>query len=131
MNRDIRFRAWDREEKKMYIAEDWLMISGDGDCYVWNMGKRLREKDFILMQFTGLKDKDGKGKDVYQADLIRSCPKGYEPREIYEVVWDEERLEWGVKSKIGMITSLWTFDKDFEVIGNVMENPELKVAEDN
>ncbi len=82
-------------------------------------------KDNELCQFTNLKDKNGKGKEVYEGDLIRACPNGYEPREIYEVVWDEERLEWGVKSSLGMITSLWTFDKDFEIVGNVFETPDF------
>ena len=107
----------------MYYGDD-LCITMSGKVVGW-----LAEDDVenILMQFTGLKDKNDSllGEEVYQGDLIQSLPKGYEPREIYEVVWDEERLEWGIKSKIGMITSLWTFDKDFEVIGNIMENPEL------
>ena len=76
-------------------------------------------------QFIGLKDKNGKEQEVYQGDLIQTNPSGYEPRPIYEVVWDKERLEWGVKNEGGMITSLWTFDKDFKVIGNIYENLEL------
>ena len=123
--REIKFRCWDKIGKTMWqnVHFDYTHIYSDkwnektetwlGQLPIWSG---------VLMQFTGLTDKNGKEKEVYQGDLIRNCRKGYEPREIYEVVWDEERLEWGVKNKFGLITSLWTFCKDFEVIGNVFEN---------
>ena len=130
MPKEIKFRAWDKRQKiekttigQLEMFEVWLIDWVQQFVMAENQ-ERIALKDIELMQFTGLKDKNGKGKEVYEGDLIRRLPSGYEPRAIHEVVWDEERLEWGIKL-LGLITSLWTFNKDFEVIGNIYENPEL------
>ena len=135
--REIKFRAWHKKAKVMEEVIGWWRYRGrihrvDTICdtdkgTAIEHNESYQMKDVILMQYTGLKDKSSKGKETYDGDLIRSLPKGYEPREIFEVVWDKERLEWGVKSKLGMITSLWKFNKDFEIIGNIYQNKDLLV----
>jgi len=132
MNREIKFRAWDKTQNKMFIvaffgttkyAKNQICVqgfNGEEKSIGW-----YYNEDIEIMQFTGLKDKNGKGKEVYDRDLIRSLPCGYEPRDIFEVVWDENKLRWGVKDKHGELTPLWSFTKDFEVIGNIHENPNL------
>jgi hypothetical protein len=121
---EIQIRAYRKDLKPdQKVMEYWGNL--EEIKLLFTIYPEMNLEKFDIMQFTGLRDKNGKGKEVYQSDLIRVCPGGYEPREIYEVVWDEERLCWGIKSKIGLITSLWTFEKDFEVIGNSYENKEL------
>ena len=82
----------------------------------------MSPNDYILMQSTGLKDKNGV--DVYQGDIIR-CTRGCP----HEVIWLEE---YGGTFFGGMpawyLSGLkkgyaWTGGE--EVIGNIYENPEL------
>ena len=127
--REIRFRAWDKVNKKM-----WNDVWFDKTSIYWGWNEEKEQPEAImprdmigeLMQFTDLHAKNGKGKEVYEGDLIRVLSNGYEPRLTHEVIWDEERLEWGVRIVGGgTITSLWTFNKDFEVIGDIYSAPDL------
>ena len=91
----------------------------------------------ILMQCTGLKDKNGKL--IYEGDLLKPFE---EEDERVEVVWSEEKarfelmIQWtdpcywnGLYEETRKGRDYYDFDdfyvKDFEVIGNVYENPEL------
>ena len=58
--REIKFRAWDTELKKMFPPEDIIGLEG-------NTSKNVPDY-LILLQYTGLKDKDGK--EIYENDII-------------------------------------------------------------
>lgn len=108
MNRPIKFRAWDNEQKFMLMPEsDVLVISTNGVA--------IDSEEFAVMQFTGLTDKNGK--EIYEGDIL-SAGDEYGP---WAIQWDEKLLMWKVKDG-GM---LWALRKDAEVIGNIYENPEL------
>lgn len=97
-------------------------------------------KDVELMQFTGLHDKNGK--EIWEGDILSSCPIGYipetrKPGELGEVVWVEPKKGyhedpshgWKIKSKTGLSNiTVWLHVTGCgyeEVLGNIYENPEL------
>jgi uncharacterized phage protein (TIGR01671 family) len=116
-NREIKFRAWVPSEKQMRRLGEWtfefvgtegaLQMMNDDDSSVHPIPPGT-----VLMQFTGLKDKNGK--DIYEGDIVRMSGGT-----ITEASFDE----WAAKFSLGGGTGIVP-EKD-EVIGNIYENPEL------
>jgi len=116
--RQIKFRAWDKENKDMY---EWDILSQRSNLLeAIEMDKK---ELWILMQYTGLKD--SKGKEIYEGDVLREPHKGFEPRQILEVFWDDEMNSFQSRSIDKQHLYQTPLDNDFEVIGNIYENPEL------
>ena len=120
------FRAWTEEGKAMYYGvypfkDDTLLLSYDGIAF-----DEVPASDFILMQSTGLKDKNSK--EIYEGDIVRyeCCFESY----VEEVIYDDKHCNFGTIDKYEKTFSfdalISDFDVDcFEVIGNIYENPEL------
>ena len=117
-----KFRAWLKKEQKMdnYIdhiswLEDELYCIGDGITYM------VSAEDLVLMQSTGLKDKNDK--EIFEGDIVKMSKDVYSEPTYYEVVrhyGGAYRLE---SKQHGC--ELWLRHTDCKVVGNIYENKEL------
>lgn len=119
MNREIKFRAWDEKLKLMY-ATDSVSLCIDGEiCYLDTDGEWVADmaNRITLMQYTGLKDKNGK--EIYEGDIIH-CWGG----EYYQGYWEYNQK---FVVEFGWTQSMWEMlhVENIEVIGNIYENREL------
>ncbi len=105
--REIKFRAWDKNGKVMNYSGMWL---DNTDGFLKSVN------EVIVMQFTGLKDREGI--EIYEGDIFEALhdfgPGGLHEK-IGTVEFDNEKgYQWNYWSLSGL-----------KVIGNIMENPEL------
>jgi len=125
--REIKFRAWYNEQmvywnlSNMY-ASDTGELKADQYCQVTDLTNVLALGHF--MQYTGLKDKNGK--EIYEGDIVK-----YETGSIYIVVWGNSFSGMWLQNKqkfdngphgMGFES---TEQNEIEVIGNIYSNPEL------
>ena len=115
MNREIKYRFWDRElEKYNFLSlhdlgecdEYWY----DGETAVWDVlyDSTHEQKRFIVEQYTGLKDKNGVG--VYEGDIVKTDNGSYLYVIAYHHAWyDPLHI---IKNEC------------LQVIGNIYEHPE-------
>jgi hypothetical protein len=123
MNREIKFRAWDEDRKVMVldfskeITYEIIFSSDDGNMFCGNFMDNGDWQEPKLMQYTGLKDKNGV--EIYEGDFIGK--KGA------YIIWSERLSCWCFKFHNDEIeTPLYHDDiSKYEVIGNIYENPEL------
>ena len=122
--REIKFRAWLKEDKKMANIEtmdftdksiQYLKRSEIINAYIL---RREGFDDVELMQYTGLKDKNGK--EIYEGDIYHVGDKNIR----YLVVWFDSGFE-GKQLRSTSYAGLKSWAKDIEILGNIYENPEL------
>ena len=107
--REIKFRAWDKEKNEITTT---ICIGGLHIPYNSN------PNNYILMQYTGLKDKNGK--EIYEGDIVRNTADKYH----YEIKWDNFESAWSLGEN-GSPIRRYLLSEYWEVIGNIYENPEL------
>jgi len=111
--RDIRFRAWNHQFKQMAL---WEMIKLECNRFSF-----LESKDWDFMQFTGLKDKNGK--EIYEGDII--LRKGLEIA--YEIKWINESGGFFLVHKDMRMPLSAMYLSIMDIIGNIYSNPELLI----
>lgn len=123
----LRFRAYDSGSLcRMYSPEEVMVC--DSNIWVFDEDSEGNEwivnNDLILMQSTGLTDKNGK--EIFEGDVLKITDK----HSWLEVVSFSEKKAMFVSKEIGFPESpLWelfnTVLFEIEIIGNIYENPEL------
>ena len=128
-----KYRAWDSVEKKFvehfFITDNGLICNMEKPTSDYNSPVPIEKSELILMQSTGLVDKNGK--EIFEGDIIRTsaygCIVGFGEYTYFE---DENTptTEIGFHLSFLNVTpaTYAPFDKYYwdtcEVIGNIYEN---------
>ena len=123
--KELKIKAWLKKEKKMVsiigIDFNYEYIRYTEDDNLFNSDYKVAEfKDIELLQFTGLKDNGGQ--ELYEADVIK-FNDGID--DIYGLIsYDDEDGTYRVSYE-NITEHLSEREGDFEIIGNIFENPDL------
>jgi len=121
--REIKFRAWDKDNKLMcgingiyqgVYEPDKLEFDIFNEKTGYQIYHVLQDEDIKVMQFTGLLDKNDK--EIYEGDIVT------EDDEIGLVRYGDGMF---YAFNYGFEHAILSSPKDLEVIGNKFENPEL------
>lgn len=118
--RELKFRAWYKSEKKMiYNIQNEFeeRIELGMDCF----SDYLNNDDFIVNQFTGRTDKEGK--EIYEDDILLIIGQGY-----YRVTWDRDNCKFYLLPLEDYLDEMpldRSWEIDYEVEGNIYENKDL------
>lgn len=130
--REIKFRAWDHGDIKMWkvvaISDSIWGDFEEAHIRVCDFDKNPMYKEtdvrisvnYDLMQCTGLKDKNGR--EIYEGDILFHQLQGAR-QVIYP--FTENVAAFGLRSANGMVNSLQDADKLYEIVGNIYEDKNL------
>lgn len=121
MNREVKFKVYDIQDKK------WLTELSNAECIA--ISGSGTSKRFALLQFSGIKDSDGK--EVFEGDIL----KGLTSKEIYKIKTVTEMITI-VEFYEGKFSQIYAkyLPKGYRtvppiqkchVVGNIFDNPEL------
>lgn len=120
--REIKFRAWNKKEKRMEEIDGYFLYIADNKIYEVSEGhfhyetyieKKDVTDDYELMQYTG--KKDIKGIEIYESDIVLWGSS------VALVVWSEKHCSFKLSYKNNLY-DLWL---KHEVLGNIYEKSEL------
>ena len=128
----FKFRFFDKKENflidentdpdkciKLYDKDEWWWCAEHGLTTVldyFDHCSYIQSRDFVIMQCTGLKDRNGKL--IYEGDIVERDHVQGKKRGV--VVFDKEALQFRATNM-----SLYSFKHRSVVIGNIYETPEL------
>ena len=115
----FRFRAWD-ERTKTYFAN--ATIETLAPIGVW------LKNGWVIEQSTGLRDKNGRL--IYEGDIVKRHSKYSEDEKdvVLQVEWNCKGARYITTDKKHDDWIFSMFDYEYEILGNIHENPELLEA---
>ena len=130
MNREIKFRIWDIENKEMLKVQE---LDFEPTFYGGRIAIRPDQyndyfdtEDMILMQYTGLNDKNGK--EIYEGDIVG------DNKIKWIVKWNKHRMGFSLYPTTKQLYDEMPINVEnelgFKILGNIYENPELLGGED-
>ena len=126
--REILFRAWDKVSKKYRefdgMHDTMMMINKDGKVEYYNLQNGSGGDEYILEQFTGLVDRNGKR--VFEGDIIHV--DNYDDGWNSMVEFKGGAFAVDVEGKEYDYTAIGWLEYEVEIIGNIHDNPELLEA---
>ena len=136
MNREIKFRVWDTYNKEMLDVQELdYAVSYNGQPMIRTTmyNDYFDTEEMILMQYTGLHDKNGK--EIYEGDIVlyKDWEMAYEGggndsfinKGIVEYCEDNCCYNVTERQTVDITDVLYKDNEDLEVIGNIYDNPEL------
>lgn len=127
--REIKFRAWLKDEKKMVEVEEISFLGQKQIAYDEIVGIHSLHytlwvdlEDIELMQYTGLKDNNGV--EIYEGDIVKCY------YDLYIVKFQNSSFQFcpicqTCRNKVAYIFSDGAVKSSCEVIGNIYDNPNL------
>lgn len=122
-----RFRAWLKKDKEMIEVDEIHFYNGEfdfiGDAITW----MCKSNDCVLMQSTGLTDKNGK--EIFEGDIVKVTDDdertNFPDGGIGTICGLDEIFMWYIDGQVH--NGLFDISQEYyiEVIGNIYENPEM------
>jgi len=118
--REIKFRFWNRKTKQMASWDDMENGTSSRLCSEF---EDIRNEENEIMQYTGLKDKNGK--EIYEGDIVRHLPTAFNSSSgVGEIYYHKGHARFALKW-VGNLEHYLDSLNSYEIIGNVYENPDL------
>lgn len=120
MSRPIKFRAWCNELKQMFEVTE-MVVGPTVTTWVKNKDYSrmiVHGENGVLMQFTGLHDKNGK--EIWDGDILQE-----DALQKLVVYWNQEECRFGLKRVTSKRWIWFVADKNRTVLGNIYENGDL------